>query len=570
MIYSWRLGRHRRRERLLEERVGARTAELQKALTTIEAQAQRLGEMDKAKSRFFANVSHEFRTPLTLTLGPLQDLREGHHGELPTEAVEDLDIAIRSARRLLRLVNQLLDTAKVEAGQLRPRFQKLDIRRLLDDAALSFSPLAERRGVSTKTTLGNDPVIVWVDPEMMEQVFTNILSNAFKFTPEGGTVQVRLRSQPPRESVVVEVQDSGGGIPAEQIPRVFDRFYQASETASVDQAGTGLGLALAKELVELQHGHIEARSVPGLGTTLTVSLKTGHEHLSDAEIERSPEETPSLKDADEKDEDVFALPANEDPDDADATTVLVIDDSSEIRRYVRKHLEGSYRIIEAGNGAEGLEAVRSEIPDVVISDVIMPRLDGVELCKTIKSDPELDFVPVILLTAKASTDSRVEGLESGADDYLTKPFEVRELQARVANLISSRRRLQERLDEPGSEPVPTLSTDEGSTDESAFATQVRAAIDSNLADEAFGVEMLAQELNMSRVHLYRRVREELDQQPSELIIGMRLDRAAHLLSSDAGSVAEIAYGVGFKSVSHFTKRFRLRFEQTPSSYRSRH
>jgi len=196
-------------------------------------------------------------------------------------------------------------------------------------------------------------------------------------------------------------------------------------------------------------------------------------------------------------------------------------------------------------------------------------MNGIDLCRAIKDDPELEFLPVILLTAKASTESRVEGLESGADDYLTKPFEVRELQARVANLIASRRRLQERFEGAGPTQGPATSSEEAGTRESAFALEVRSAIDEHLTDEGFGVEELAQKLNMSRVHLYRRVRDELDQQPSELIIGMRLDRAAQLLSTDAGSVAEVAYGVGFKSVSHFTRRFRQRFELTPSAFRQR-
>jgi len=568
-FFRWRVSALRRRERQLEVRVDKRTAELQDALSTIEAQARRLGELDEAKSRFFANVSHEFRTPLTLTLGPLQDLRDGFYGKLPEEAGEDLDIAIRNARRLLRLVNQLMDMAKLEAGQLQPRFRKIDLQKLLGDVVLSFAPLAERRRITTKTGFGEATVAVWVDPEMVEQVFTNLLSNAFKFTPEGGTVQVRLCEHPFRGTVVVEVQDSGAGIPPDLVPHIFDRFFQASETTSVYQVGTGLGLALTKELVELHHGEIEARSVQGLGTTLIVSLKTGRDHLADHEVEAEPAEAraptgPAVPTVGE----VAGGSEQEQTEDDDATTVLVIDDSSEIRQFVRKHLEANYRVIEAEDGAEGLDLVRSELPDVVISDIIMPRLDGVELCRTIKSEPELEFVPVILLTAKASIDSRVEGLESGADDYLTKPFEVRELQARVSNLIESRRRLMERLGEPGQTPPLGILPPAETVRESEFSERVRMTITAKIADVDFGVEALADELDMSRVHLYRRMREELDKQPSELIMTMRLERAAQLLSANACSVAEVAYGVGFKSVSHFTKRFRQRFEQTPSAFRS--
>ena len=337
-----------------------------------------------------------------------------------------------------------------------------------------------------------------------------------------------------------------------------------------DRVGTGLGLALAKELVELHHGNIDARSVQGLGTTLTVTLKTGRDHLSDSDIRSASAEHPSPEAGDR-----IGIEAIADADEAgtsdgeDLKTVLVVDDSAEIRRYVRRHLEETYRVIEAEDGLPGLDLIRDELPDVVVSDVIMPRMNGIELCRAITDDPELEFLPVILLTAKASTESRVEGLESGADDYLTKPFEVRELQARVGNLIASRRRLQERFE--GADPTQrsATSSEKPGVRESAFAHEVRSAIDEHLTDQEFGVEELAQKLNMSRVHLYRRLREELDQQPSELIIGMRLDRAAQLLSADAGSVAEVAYGVGFKSVSHFTRRFRQRFEMTPSAFRQR-
>jgi signal transduction histidine kinase/ligand-binding sensor domain-containing protein/DNA-binding response OmpR family regulator len=568
--FRWRVRQLHRREMHLEDMVESRTEELRSALSTIEAQARHLSDLDEAKSRFFANVSHEFRTPLTLTLGPLQDLREGHYGELPEAALEDLDVAIRNARRLLRLVNQLLDTAKIEAGQVHPKFQEVDLGKLVDEVVLSFSPLAERRGITTKTSLGSGDCVVWADQDMLDQVFTNLLSNAMKFTPEGGSVQVRLGEHPSRGTLVVEVQDSGGGIPAEMVPHIFDRFYQASESTSADQVGTGLGLALAKELVELHHGDIDARSVQGLGTTLTVTLKTGRGHLSDSDIRSASAEHPSPEAGDR-----IGFEAMADADEAgtsdgeDLTTVLVVDDSAEIRRYVRRHLEETYRVIEAEDGLQGLDLIRDELPDVVVSDVIMPRMNGIELCRAIKDDPELEFLPVILLTAKASTESRVEGLESGADDYLTKPFEVRELQARVGNLIASRRRLQERFEGAGPTQGPATSSEEPGTRESAFALEVRSAIDEHLTDQEFGVEELAQKLNMSRVHLYRRLREELDQQPSELIIGMRLDRAAQLLSTDAGSVAEVAYGVGFKSVSHFTRRFRQRFEMTPSAFRQR-
>ncbi len=577
-VFRLRVSAIERREVSLEARVTERTANLEQAVATIRSQAERLEELDAAKSRFFANVTHEFRTPLTLTIGPLEDLREGFHGPLPRPAVEDLDVAIRNARRLLHLVNQLLETAKLEVGQLRLQISSFDLASFLEDILLTFSPLAERREMTVSSEVPDEPVEVFADRDKMEQIFTNLLSNAFKFTPDGGAVKLRIGIDEAHDAIVVEVRDSGTGIPADLLPHIFDRFFQVDEGHTSRGLGSGIGLALTKELVELHGATIVAASDKGFGASFVVRFRRGSEHYDAADlievedagtahtqrVARVVEELASRR-GDEEAADVYARESQNDG--SDTTTVLIVDDNAEIRSFVRKHLRGRYRVLEAENGRQGLDLTRTELPDLLISDVMMPEIDGIELCREVKKNDELAFIPVLLLSAKASVESRVTGLDVGADDYLTKPFEVRELQARVDNLIESRRRFREIVQTPGQ--IRSLHPNELAIDseDQIFLERVRAAIEENLEDDTFGVEQLAWELSMSRVHLYRRLRDTLDQGPSEVIIGLRLDRAAQLLKAGSGNIAEIAYAVGFKAVSHFSKRFKTRFGKSPSAFR---
>lgn len=548
--------------------------QLQAQNTLLGEQQKRLLELDEAKTRFFANISHELRTPLTLIIGPLEDLRTGILGALPTNVVEEIDLALHSARRMLRLVNQILDLSKLEAGQLKLHAQRADIVPLLNSLVLAFSPLSERKQITFQVELPAEPVLLYFDPDLLEKVFTNLLSNAFKFTPGQGTI--RLHAARDRggdaddgytETVTVAVKDSGPGIPANELPRVFERFHQVEERRQWSQSGTGIGLSLAKELVELHGGWIEVESMEGFGTTFTVTLRSGKAHLSPGQV---AEEMPgkgrkrelvgmTWTDAERACEE----PAQPLPEEEDVTTVLVVDDNAEIRAYVRRHLEPSYRVVEAADGVEGLEAARQTLPDLILCDIMMPRMDGYALCRALKADPELGFLPVILLTARAAPEDKLEGLKEGADDYLTKPFSVEELAARVGNLIALRQRLRQHFDQVRvlqASPVDVVSAEE------AFLERVRDVVEAHLTDETFGVEMLAAEVGMSRGHVHRRLRELARQTPTEVIRGIRLERAAQLLAGQAGSISEVAYGVGFKSVSHFSQRFRERYGVTPRAY----
>ncbi|GAB5519160.1 MAG: hypothetical protein RhofKO_14110 [Rhodothermales bacterium] len=553
--------RLRARNRQLEAQVAERTEEIRQ-------QAEQLKSLDETKSRFFTNVSHEFRTPLTLTIGPLEDLKRGHHGPLPADVRGPIHQVLLSSRRLLRLVNQLLDVAKIEAHQLHLNRQPLDLAAYLRVLADVFVPLAQRKAITFQQSIPAKSVPVSADPEHLEKVFTNLLSNAFKFTPEGGRIGLALMLA--EETVTVVVRDNGPGIPSDELPHIFDRFHRASSPETTVQVGTGIGLALAKELVELHEGEIKVESEAGFGAAFTVVLpQLAWSGDGMPEVETPPAATvpdelaPITTDDEVVDDDASGGP-----------TVLVVDDNADIRRYVRSHLEPAYQVVEAVNGADGLAQARTVLPDLILSDVMMPEMDGYELCRAVKTDAELDFIPVILLTAKASSASKLEGLSEGADDYLTKPFSSEELRARVENLIHQRHRLRERF----MTALPTEKRDVQADAESkagessvrsadaAWAEQLRATINAHLADEAFAVDALADAMGMARAPLYRRTQEVLALTPAAYLWQLRVERGAQLLVSGAGTVSEVAYGVGFKSVQHFARRFRAAYGVTPSQY----
>ena len=477
-------------------------------------------------------------------------------------------MALRNSWRLLRLVNQILDVAKLEAGQMKLRARRQDLVTFARGVAAAFAQIAAQNHIDFDVVAPPEPIDVWFDPDALEKVLGNLLSNAFKFTPDGGRIALRVETE--GGSARVTVIDSGPGIPPEHLAHVFERFYQVDESSTRAQPGTGIGLSLAKELVELHGGTIAVESAAG--ATFTVTLSLGRAHLRDDQIVAGSEGSPARTDELAIDHAIVGTgeAGTRGADGAaDVTTLLIVDDSADLRSYIRSHFESRYRIVEAGDGADGIEQARSLLPDLVISDVMMPGIDGNELCRTLKSDPETDFVPIILLTALASTDDRVTGLGVGADDYLAKPFEMRELEARVENLITTRRRLRERFAAEGVEvPAPPRQPALGSADQ-AFVDRLHATIAAHLTEPEFGVAQLAGHLFLDRSHLFRRTRELVGATPSDLIRRVRLARAAALLTEGAGTVAEVAYGVGFQSVSHFSQAFREVHGVSPSAYRGR-
>ena len=553
--------------RLRETRLRARALQLERVVDERTAELAdrnaRLQSLDHAKTRFFANVSHELRTPLTLTIGPLEDLRTRAGGD--PEVERWLDIALRNARRLLRLVNQILDVAKLEAGAMHLAPRPLDLALFTRGVVAAFAPVAERKGIRL-TTDTPDALPGAFDADAVEKIVTNLVSNAIKFTPAGGTVHVALS----RDGDVAQlwVKDSGPGIPPDQIAHVFERFYQVDESATRTQPGTGIGLSLVKELVELHGGTITVDS-GSAGTTFAATIPAGTADDSVAiPDEANVPSAASLTTAVTAEQSGMPVESADQDDRAeDVPTLLVVDDSADLRSYIRDHFTSRFRVLEAGDGAEGIALAHRHLPDVVISDVMMPRIDGHELVRTLRASAETDFLSIILLTARAEDEQRIEGLEHGADEYMVKPFEMRELDVRVRNLIASRRRLRERFSSASVElraaPAGVAPVDQ------AYVTRVRGAIHRRLADPEFGVGELADAVSQDRSHLFRRVKQLFGESPSELIWRMRVEEGERLLTEGSATVTDVAYAVGFNSLSHFCRRFQEAYGVTPATYRSR-
>lgn len=528
------------------------------------AEAEKLRSLDQLKSTFFANISHEFRTPLTLILGPVQQALgkitqplEPNSPEEVTFKTRYLQLIERSAQRLLSLVNQLLDLSRIDGGQIQVHLRKGKLLPLLRALVYSFESLAERQQIVYEITFPEELPEAVFDRDKWEKILVNLLSNAFKFTPEGG--RVAFQAEVREEGLQMSVSDSGLGIETENLDRIFDRFYQVEGT---EARGTGIGLALVQELVTMLDGRIEVDSEVGKGTTFTVLLPFLPEHFSQLDTEAFAEEfDASVSFVPQSISTATTSGAVTGGMDDEIPSILIVEDNADLRSYIAEQLGSSYHIITAENGRIGLDLAIEHTPDLIVSDVMMPKMDGFELCETLKSDERTSHIPVILLTAKAGQDHKLAGLETGADEYLTKPFDGRELQLRVQNLIRQRAQLRERyrrtvLLQPSD--VAITSADE------QFLLKVQAAIEANIDNEQFSVEDLAAAVAFSRSQLHRKLKALTDQSPTVIIRDFRLQRAKSLLEQGAGSVSEIALAVGFGNLSYFSKSFKTAFGVLPS------
>jgi len=548
-------------------------------------EATKMHEVDEIKTRFFTNISHEFRTPLTLILGPARQLLEQFDNE---DITTNADLIHRSARKLNRLVDELLDLAKIEAGEMKLTARPVNSVSVVRDAVRAFQPLAERKKITCHCSCDENEIVAYLDKEKVDKILTNVLSNAFKFTPEGGVIDVQVTASPPPplaplhpqdssagdsksgrvgEHVTITVSDTGIGIPKDQLDKIFDRFYQVDGSHTREQEGTGIGLALTKELVELHKGRIEVESVEGKGSIFRVIFPLGKAHLKPEEIGEEEKEGGHEDTIPRLDEIVATTDeqgsSGNVPGKSALPSLLIVEDSADVRKYIESICEGAYRILEASNGAEGLEKSLECIPDLIITDVMMPKMDGFQLCGRLKSDSRTSHIPVIMLTAKAASKDKINGLDVGADDYILKPFEAQELKSRIRNLIEQRKRLHEHFRTHG---LVELTEKNVTSVDQKFLQKAVEVVHAHLADTSFSVEVFAEEMAMSRSLLFRKLESLTGEPPSELIKRTRLQRAAKLLEASAGNVSEIALEVGFSNPSHFTESFRKHFGCTPTQY----
>ena len=554
--------------------------------------SEKLKEFDSMKTKFFSNISHEFRTPLTLILGPLQKLI----GRSTVAAdKKELSVMQRNARRLQQLINQLLDLSKLEAGKMQLHCSEMNIVEWVRMYSQSFESLARQRNIDFVFKTDQAEINCFFDIEKMAQVLNNLLSNAFKFTESGGRIEVSLTplnppqggKLPPTESnltgenkfphtrgdkrgVKITISDTGAGITAENLQHIFNRFYQADDSQSRKYEGTGIGLALVKELVELHHGNISVESTEGKGTVFAVFLPLGKEHLKPEEIVSKAVEHIEIEKPPEIPQPIAAVEITEEADETGLPILLIVEDNADMRNYIREFFTDEYFILEAANGLKGFETAIKYVPDIIISDVMMPLMNGYELCHKIKTDERTSHIPLILLTARSSGADKIEGLETGADDFVIKPFEGKELQVRVKNLIEQRKKLRELLSKrirenmrlaPGDYETGGIS----SMDEQ-FLQKLFKTVSHHYHDSAFNVEACCSESGMSRTQLHRKIKALTGQTAGEFIRNYRLNRAAGLLKKKSANVAEIAYDVGFSSPSYFAKCFRAYFGVLPTDY----
>jgi len=582
--------------RELEQKVEERTQDLEAEKRTTEEQAERLIQIERLKSRFFANISHEFRTPLTLILGPLNDVISGSLGPVSERIRGQLRLMRKNSVLLQKLINQLLDLSKLEVNEVRLRAVPGDLIPFVNDIALSFSPVAEREKITLQCHVEDQhkqSLSVFFDPDKLEKVIRNLVSNAIKFTSPSGKISVLVREQHVEGEgyAVIEVRDTGEGIPDNELPYIFDRFYQSDSSMISRHHGTGIGLSLAKELVELHGGTLSVESERGFGSTFTVQLPLGSGHLREDQIESGLEEVEKegaavdefgsmeveeyggagdlefwsdSDDGDNASPDQVDSPSLKHSDTAGAT-ILIADDNADMLAYLKRHLQPFYRVAEAMDGKEALALAHSLQPDLVISDVMMPEMDGYSLCMALKKDEKLAHIPVILLTAKADETEEIEGLAALADDYIHKPFSMDTLRSRVENLIEIRRLLRRRYGRVWEVQPEDVSVD---SVDSAFIQRVRSVVESHMGDTQFNVEQLADSVGFSTRQLQRKLRSLTRLSAAGFIRLMRLQRAAQLLEQQAGNVSEIAYRVGFRDASHFSRLFRQTFGIVPSEYRA--
>lgn len=509
-------------------------------------------EVTAQKLQFFTNVSHEVRTPLTLILAPLDrlivSLRESPYAS-------DLGLIQKNANRLLRVINQILDFRKVEGKQEKLAVREIDLVPFVGEIKSYFDSMGSVRAISYTFTSSMKQCTLWIDPDLLEKVLVNLLSNAFKFTPEGGSVRIELTEEEDR--VFIRVIDTGSGIQPGNLPHLFDRFY--TEDRSM---GTGIGLQLVKEYIHMHGGEIHVKSEPGQRTTFTVCLRKGKAHFEDSDlmetsVSHQAYEASRLDDSETKEILSKTYPY----------TILITEDDDEVRGFLERELSLHFKIRTAANGKDALRVLEEEEISLVVSDVMMPEMNGFELCRTIKSQLLFSHIPVILLTALTDERQRIFGITGGADDYIQKPFHTDYVKIKIIHLLQERQKLRERLLEKLrdnklllSEPEKVESIDD------AFLRKFAEQIEAVYADPEYNVDKLSETLGLSRGHLHRKIKELTGTAPVEFLRTYRLNKATQLLRQNAYTVSEVAYRTGFSSPAYFSKCFKAVYGVTPTEY----
>ena len=526
-------------------------------------------EMADAKLRFFMNISHEIRTPMTLIVAPLQSLIKQDNDPHRRGVYETIR---RNAERILGLINQMMDLRKIDKGQMQLHMRDTNLVSFINDIYTLFAQQAKNKNILFHFDCDQERIMAWIDRGNFDKIIINILSNAFKFTPTGGEIRITLTTNEKEASI--SIFDNGEKIPEDKLERIFERFYQTPSSANDRNIGTGIGLDLTRSLVELHHGSIEARNnADGPGCEFTVTIPLGNEHLTPEEMVTNEveeeETTESIIEEEVQQEEEEVATSTDLPKVGRRQKIVVVEDDSEIRSYLTEALSEDYDITDCSNGKEGLAAVLKTMPDLVISDIMMPEMDGTTLCSKIKTNNATNHIPVILLTAKSREEDQLEGLETGADAYIVKPFNMDILRRTIVNLIHSHHTLQlkfgrnDQLEELV-EDIKMKSPDE------KLLERVMIAINHNLNNAELSVDRIADEVGISRVHLHRKMKELTGQTPHDFIRNIRMKKAASLLSAGDMNVSEVMYACGFSNAASFSTVFKKMYGMSPREYMNEH
>ena len=525
-----------------------------------EIEKERIQELEQVKTHFFTNISHELRTPLTLITSPLEKYFLSN-ASLNKDQKTKINSIYQNAQKLLRLINQLLDLSKIESGNVQPVVEKHDLVRQLHSIKQSFDAYAQQKQIKLKWDAPVESLFVYYDADIIEKCVTNLLSNAFKFTPEDGIIGIRLElhkvykgASESINRVSIHVSDTGKGISAEHRQHIFDRFYQIPE--KVDRVGTGVGLSLCKELIEVHRGSIEVQSDLGAGSDFKIQFPVTLEAFDPGWVKSGSKEVKELQ---------SQLVDSAQVIQQEKQILLIVEDHEEMRAFIREIFERSFQVIEADRGEAGLEMALTYLPDVVITDWMMPGMSGVNLCKQIRKNAKTSHIPVVILTSKSSQESQIEGMQSGADDFISKPFHADILELRVAKLLEAK----ERLRKSWQDSVLNQDLQQAFVFEDEFLSKATQVVIEHLEEADFDVEHLEQAMDMSKMQLYRKLKMLTSLAGNEFIRSIRLQQARLLLEKGSLNVSEVAYQVGFNDPAYFTRAFKKQYGHSPKTFISK-
>lgn len=554
-----------RQNKKINLKLQAQNGEIIRQKEELEEMSAKAQAANEAKVAFFTNISHEFRTPLTLILAPLEEIQ--NDAKMNQRWSRNLSLVHKNVIRLLRLVNQLMDFRKIEVGRMRLRASENELISFTNDILQSYQGIAQKRNIDLRLLTNERSLTVWFDVNMLDKVLFNLLSNAFKFTGDGGFVHIYINRSEDNKEAMIKVEDNGVGMDEEAVRNTFNVFYQGEFE---NQKGSGLGLALSKELINLHRGSIDVKSKKKQGTTFTIHLPLGKEHLKAEELVDAAN-TPTVLYQDEK---VYTTDLLHDPSQKELEglkvekeyTLLLIEDNDDLRTFLKHRLESRYEIAEATDGQSALQQALDVVPDLIVTDIIIPGKDGMALTSILKSDVRTSHIPIVMLTGKTNMESQIEGLKARADAYVTKPFNIGFLEQTIQSLLANRATLKEHYI---SELPSSLKTQTVSKIDRKFVSEFTAIVERNVANEAFSVEDICKDMGISRVQLYRKVKALMNINVNDYILNTRLQKAKYLLQHEEMSISEISYKVGFSSPAYFSTVFKSKFGVTPKAFKEK-